>query len=80
MAQIGGGWWGTSKSLYMMVKKTCMNKLTAFTITLNRYIHASPSVSKNLYIFVLVPVIVKIGNRGVEAVDEVDDLEDRVRK
>lgn len=34
----------TSKSLYMMVKKTCINKLTAFTMTLNRYTQASADV------------------------------------
>jgi hypothetical protein len=32
----------------MMVKKTCMNKLTALTITLNRYNHASPVGSSDL--------------------------------
>ena len=38
--ELGGG--STSRSLYMIVKKTCINRLTAFTITLKRYNHASP--------------------------------------
>lgn len=33
-----------SKSLYMIVKKTCRNKLTAFISTANRKSHASPDI------------------------------------
>ena len=33
-----------SKSLYMMVKKTCRNRLTAFMSTAKRYNHASPDM------------------------------------
>lgn len=33
-----------SRSLYMIVKKTCRNKLTAFISTANRYSHASPDI------------------------------------
>lgn len=33
-----------SKSLYMMVKKTCRNRLTAFINTASRYNHASPDI------------------------------------
>ena len=33
-----------SKSLYMIVKKTCRNKLTAFISTASRYSHASPDI------------------------------------
>lgn len=33
-----------SKSLYMIVKKTCKNKFTAFMTTANRYSHASPDI------------------------------------
>jgi hypothetical protein len=33
-----------SKSLYMIVKKTCKNKFTALISTANRYSHASPDI------------------------------------
>ena len=33
-----------SKSLYMMVKKTCKKRLTAFMRTASRYNHASPDI------------------------------------
>lgn len=33
-----------SKSLYMIVKKTCKNKLTALISTANKYNHASPDI------------------------------------
>ena len=33
-----------SKSLYMMVKKTCKKRLTAFMSTARRYSHASPDI------------------------------------
>ncbi len=33
-----------SKSLYMMVKKTCRNRLTAFMRTASRKSHASPDI------------------------------------
>lgn len=33
-----------SKSLYMMVKNTCRNRLTAFMMTAKRYNHASPDI------------------------------------
>lgn len=33
-----------SKSLYMIVKKTWRNRLTAFISTANRYNHASPDI------------------------------------
>lgn len=33
-----------SKSLYIMVKKTCRNRLTAFINTARRYNHASPVI------------------------------------
>jgi hypothetical protein len=33
-----------SKSLYMMVKKTWRNRLTAFMSTAKRYNHASPDI------------------------------------
>ncbi len=33
-----------SRSLYMIVKKTCKNKLTAFIRTASRYSHASPDI------------------------------------
>jgi hypothetical protein len=33
-----------SRSLYMMVKKTCRNRLTAFISTASRYSHASPDI------------------------------------
>ena len=33
-----------SKSLYMIVKKTCRKRLTAFITTANRYNHASPDI------------------------------------
>src|SRR6266480_519543 len=33
-----------SKSLYMIVKKTCKKRLTAFMRTANRYSHASPDI------------------------------------
>ena len=35
-----------SRSLYMMVKKTCRNRLTAFINTARRYSHASPVIVK----------------------------------
>lgn len=35
-----------SRSLYMIVKKTCRNRLTAFISTANRYNHASPVILK----------------------------------
>jgi hypothetical protein len=38
------GWTHHSRSLYMIVKKTCRNKLTAFMSTANRYSHASPVI------------------------------------
>jgi hypothetical protein len=50
----------------MIVKKTCMNKLTAFTITLSRYNHASPGIS--LEHGSQEPVIVRMG--GIELVFE----------
>ena len=33
-----------SKSLYMIVKKTCKNRFTALINTANRYSHASPDI------------------------------------
>ena len=33
-----------SKSLYMIVKKTCKKRLTAFMSTARRYSHASPDI------------------------------------
>jgi hypothetical protein len=33
-----------SRSLYMMVKKTCRKRLTAFISTANRYNQASPDI------------------------------------
>ena len=33
-----------SKSLYMIVKKTCKKRLTAFISTARRYSHASPDI------------------------------------
>lgn len=33
-----------SKSLYMIVKKTCKKRLTAFISTASRYSHASPDI------------------------------------
>ena len=33
-----------SRSLYMIVKKTCKNRLTALMSTANRYSHASPDI------------------------------------
>ena len=33
-----------SRSLYMIVKKTCRNRFTAFISTANRYSHASPDI------------------------------------
>ncbi len=33
-----------SRSLYMIVKKTCKNRLTALIRTANRYNHASPDI------------------------------------
>ena len=33
-----------SRSLYMIVKKTCRNRFTAFINTANRYSHASPDI------------------------------------
>ena len=33
-----------SRSLYMIVKKTCKNRLTALISTANRYNHASPDI------------------------------------
>ena len=33
-----------SKSLYIMVKKTCRKRLTAFISTARRYSHASPDI------------------------------------
>jgi hypothetical protein len=35
-----------SRSLYMMVKKTCRKRLTAFMRTASRYNHASPDILK----------------------------------
>ena len=35
-----------SKSLYMIVKKTWRNKLTAFMRTASRYSHASPDIMR----------------------------------
>ena len=37
-----------SRSLYMMVKKTCRNRLTALINTANRNSHASPDILSNL--------------------------------
>jgi hypothetical protein len=34
-----------SKSLYMIVKKTCKKRLTAFINTASRYNHASPDIA-----------------------------------
>ena len=38
-----------SKSLYMIVKKTCRNRLTAFISTASRYSHASPDIMETLF-------------------------------
>lgn len=35
-----------SRSLYIMVKKTCRNRLTAFINTAKRYNHASPVIMR----------------------------------
>lgn len=35
-----------SRSLYIIVKNTCKNKLTAFTMTANKYNQASPDIMK----------------------------------
>jgi len=42
----------------MIVKKTCINKLTALTITLNRYNHASPRDHQTVIRYGSRPVIV----------------------
>jgi hypothetical protein len=37
-----------SRSLYMIVKKTCRKRLTAFINTASRYSHASPVIVRGL--------------------------------
>jgi hypothetical protein len=71
-----------SKSLYMIVKNTCRNRLTAFTMTLNKYSHASPvpsavlSIHKDVdYFDLAIPVIVDTGDHEV-----IEDQQERAEE
>lgn len=70
----------TSKSEYMIVKKTCMKRLTALTMTLNRYSHASPTDQQSFrgqgpVIVAVWMQVVYAGRRfDEEAGDEVGEL------